>query len=331
MATISKNLRAAVPWSPRPERSCDIIWRFADNPIIDPKSFPGTLGVFNSAVVRFGNEYAGVFRVEKKTRFPRLHAGFSTDGLHWEIESTPFEFTTDVRNRTDHEYAYDPRVCQVDGVYYVTWCAGHDGPSIGIAHTEDFEAFHRIENAFLPFNRNGVLFPRKINGNYLMLSRPSDDGHTPFGTIYLSQSPDLCYWGKHREVMGPTSIDEGIWWESTKIGAGPTPIETSEGWLLIYHGVMTTCNGFEYSMGAALLDLDEPWRVRYRSRELLMAPSADYEVKGHVDNVIFPCAALYEQDTGHLAIYYGAADTSTCVAFCEMESLLDWIKANSAT
>src|SRR5258706_514854 len=86
------------------------------------------------------------------------------------------------------------------------------------------------QNPIIPHNRNGVLFPRKINGNYAMFSRPSDTGHTPFGDIFYSESPDLVYWGKHRFVMGPKSWT----WESTKIGAGPTPIETPEGWLLFY-------------------------------------------------------------------------------------------------
>ena len=151
-----------------------------------------------------------------------------------------------------------------------------------------------MENAFLPFNRNGVLFPRKINGNYAMLSRPSDNGHTPFGDIYYSESPDMTHWGRHRYVMGTAGG-----WQSTKIGAGPIPIETTEGWLLIYHGVLTSCNGFVYSFGAALLDLDQPWKVIARGEPYLLAPQAPYERVGDVPNVAFPCAALV--DAGHRA------------------------------
>ena len=99
----------------------------------------------------------------------------------------------------------------------------------------------------MPYNRNGVLFPRKIGGEYLMLSRPSDTGHTSFGDIFVSRSPDLKYWGCHRYVMGTVKGDESAW-QSTKIGPGPTPIETDGGWLLIYHGVLTTCNGYVYRM-----------------------------------------------------------------------------------
>jgi beta-1,4-mannooligosaccharide/beta-1,4-mannosyl-N-acetylglucosamine phosphorylase len=181
-----------------------------------------------------------------------------------------------------------------------------------------------MENAYLPFNRNGVLFPRRIQGKYAMLSRPSDNGHTPFGDIYYSESPDMVHWGCHRFVMGTSGG-----WQSTKIGAGPIPIETSEGWLLIYHGVLTSCNGFVYSFGAALLDLDQPWRVIARGEPYLLAPQAPYERTGDVPNVAFPCAALADAETGRLAIYYGGADTVVCLAFAQVDDLIDFVKTNS--
>ena len=318
-----------IPWQPRPESCDEVVWRHDANPIIDRGHFPNVLGVFNSAVVPYEDRFAGVFRVEKKRRFPKLHVGFSEDALHWDIDPDPIEYASDVVERPTNEYAYDPRVCEIDGSYYLTWCAGHIGPTIGVAKTDDFQTFHRIESAFLPFNRNGVLFPRKIGGYYWMLSRPSDDAHTQFGDIYISRSPDLIHWGNHRLVMRRGGMEHGIWWQVTKIGAGPIPIETQDGWLLLYHGVMDTCNGLEYSMGAALLDLDEPWKVAYRKSDLLLAPERDYEINGHTDNVVFPCAAMYDEALDRLAIYYGAADTSTCIAYAEMQPLIDSIKSDS--
>ena len=106
-----------------------------------------------------------------------------------------------------------------------------------------------------------------------MLSRPSDTGHTAFGDIFYSQSPDLEYWGHHRFVMGTFGGDASAW-QATKIGPGPVPIETDEGWLLIYHGVLQTCNGFVYRMGCALLDLEQPWKVLYRSKYYILGPSS---------------------------------------------------------
>jgi beta-1,4-mannooligosaccharide/beta-1,4-mannosyl-N-acetylglucosamine phosphorylase len=200
------------------------------------------------------------------------------------------------------------------------------GASIGLGKTKDFKTFTRLPNPFMPYNRNGVLFPRKVNGKYLLLSRPSDSGHTPFGNIYLSESPDLKYWGNHKFVMGSGGMG---WWQGTKVGAGPIPIETKEGWLLFYHGVSYTCSGFVYSFGAALLDLNDPGKVLYRTRDYLLTPEKPYETIGFVANVTFPCANIYDAPTGRIAIYYGAADTYTAIAFTQVDELIDYIKKNS--
>ncbi|HEY3395872.1 MAG TPA: glycoside hydrolase family 130 protein [Lacipirellulaceae bacterium] len=317
-----------IPWQERPPDCRDVMWRHSANPIIGRRHMPGVQGIYNSAVAAYGDGFVGVFRVEKRNRFPHLHVGWSDDGLDWHIEPEPIEFAGgDPGSRAD--YAYDPRVCKIDATYYITWCGGHNGPTISIASTRDFQTFERLENAFLPFNRNGVLFPRKIDGKYMMLSRPSDDGHTPFGDIYLSQGPDMVHWGMHRMVMRRGGGEVGQWWQRTKIGAGPIPIETDDGWLMIYHGVMDTCNGFVYSMGAALLELEKPWLVRYRTNQHILTPEQDYEVSGHVPNVVFPCAALHDQQTSRLAVYYGAADTSCCVAYAHLDELITFVKDNS--
>jgi beta-1,4-mannooligosaccharide/beta-1,4-mannosyl-N-acetylglucosamine phosphorylase len=207
----------------------------------------------------------------------------------------------------------------------VTWCNGYHGPTIGIARTKDFVKFEQLENAFLPYNRNGVLFPRKFNGKFLMLSRPSDTGHTPFGDIFVSESPDMQYWGKHRHVMSKG----GQWWQGTKIGAGPSPLETDRGWLLFYHGVTTTCNGFVYSIGAVILDRKEPWKVKARLNQALLTPEASYELTGFVPGVCFPVGQLVDGATGRLAIYYGAADTFCALCFGQVDEIMDYVQANS--
>jgi beta-1,4-mannooligosaccharide/beta-1,4-mannosyl-N-acetylglucosamine phosphorylase len=116
-------------------------------------------------------------------------------------------------------------------------------------------------------------------------------------------------------------------WQSTKVGAGPTPIETKEGWLVLYHGVLTSCNGFVYSMGVALLDLDEPWKVIARARDYLLSPQAPYEQVGDVPNVVFPCAALLDRPTDRLTIYYGAADTVVCLAHGYLSEVLSFVRS----
>ena len=313
-----------IPWEERPEGSTDVVWRFSRNPVIPRDLIPSSNSIFNSAVVPFQGAFAGVFRCDDRRRHMQLHAGRSEDGYAWDIDDERIHFQCDDPEVGRFEYGYDPRVCWIDDRYYVTWCNGYHGPTIGVAYTHDFKTYHQLENALLPFNRNGVLFPRKIRGKYVMLNRPSDNGHTPFGDVFLSESPDMVHWGGHRHVMAAKAG-----WQSTKIGAGPIPIETTEGWLLIYHGVLTSCNGFVYSMGAALLDLDEPWKVRYRSAPYILSPQEPYECVGDTPNVVFPCAALCDAPTGRIAIYYGAADTVTGLAFTYAHELIDFVKVNS--
>jgi beta-1,4-mannooligosaccharide/beta-1,4-mannosyl-N-acetylglucosamine phosphorylase len=316
---------ANLPWEDRPEGTFGPLWRYSRNPVIQRDLLPTSNSIFNSAVVPFDGGFAGVFRCDDWTRRMELHAGFSADGLDWRIDRTRVEFISDDGEIGRFVYGYDPRVVRIDDRYYVTWCNWYYGPTIGLAWTEDFHKFYQKENAYLPFNRNGVLFPRKIDGRFAMLSRPSDNGHTPFGDIFYSESPDLCFWGRHRHVMSPIANT----WQSTKVGGGPVPIETSEGWLLVYHGVLTSCNGFVYSAGVALLDLDQPWKVIARSAPYVLSPQATYECVGDVPNVVFPCAMLCDDATGRLAIYYGAADTVTALAFGHVADLVEFAKEQS--
>jgi len=316
---------AHLPWEERPRGSADVLWRCSRNPIIPRDPFAGAQGVYNSAAIAWQGAFLGVMRVEHRDSMPRLHLARSRDGIHWDIEHEPIRMTGGDPEISRPAYTYDPRLVQIDDEYFVTWCTDYHGPTIGIARTRDFVTSQQLENAFLPYNRNGVLFPRKLGGMYLMLSRPSDNGHTPFGDIYLSESPDLVHWGRHRWVMGRG----GQWWQSTKIGAGPVPIETTRGWLLFYHGVITNCNGFVYSVGAALLDRDDPTKVLSRSNEYLLSPAMEYETVGFVPNVCFPCAAICDSPTGRIALYYGAADTYTALAFCRVDEVLEFLSAHS--
>ncbi len=327
MSKIIGNSLPGIPWMDKPENYKMPVWRYSGNPIIGRNAIECSNSVFNSAVVPFQDGYAGIFRCDSKSVSMDLFPGFSRDGIHWKIKEEPVLFEGGDEEIIKREYRYDPRVCFLEDRYYVTWCNGYHGPTIGMGYTFDFKTFYQMENAFLPYNRNGVLFPRKIRGYYGLLSRPSDTGHTPFGDIFYSQSKDLEYWGHHRHIMGPIKGDASAW-QSMKIGPGPVPIETDEGWLLIYHGVINTCNGFVYRVGCALLDIDEPWKVKCRSKYYILAPYEYYECVGDVPNVVFPCAALTDGDTGRIALYYGCADTVTGLAFTTVNDLMEYMKKN---
>ncbi|MDP3179318.1 MAG: glycoside hydrolase family 130 protein [Spirochaetaceae bacterium] len=314
-----------MPWQERPAGAL-AVWRHRGNPLIGWNPTGSCARVFNSAVVPFGGAYAGVFRADHRNGRAHLHAGFSDDGLSWRIEDGEIGWKDEEGRDFQPGYAYDPRVARIEGRHYVTWCCDFSGAALALGVTDDFRSFTRLENPSCPYNRNGVLFPRKVGGMYLLLSRPSDSAHTPFGDIFLSESPDLVHWGRHRKVM---SRGTSGWWQGTKIGAGPVPIETTEGWLLFYHGVSGTCNGFVYSFGAALLDLDRPSRVIYRTRDYLLTPQEPYETTGFVPNVAFPCATLHDASTGRIAIYYGAADTCVALAYCRVDEVLQAMRGAS--
>ena len=316
-----------MPWQDRPEGSGNLpVWRYNENPIIGRNPAKGVARIFNSAVMPYKDSFIGVFRGEQTNGIPYIYLGRSKDAIHWEFEEDKIPFKDENGNDFMPRYAYDPRLVKVEDTYYIMWCQDFYGASIGIAKTQDFETFTRIENPFIPFNRNAVLFPRKINGKYMMMSRPSDSGHTPFGDIFLSESPDMVYWGRHRHMMGNNS---GNWWENVKIGGGAAPIETTEGWLLFYHGVTGTCNGYVYSIGGAILDIDNPSVVKYRCSTFLLTPEEWYEERGFVPNVAFPCATIHDAQSGKIAIYYGCADTYVGLASTTVEDVVSYIKEHS--
>ncbi len=315
-----------LPWEDRPAGSNDAVWRYSGNPIIGWNPVGRVARIFNSAAIPYEGAFVGVFRADHRNGRADLHFGRSADGIHWDIDADVIPWQDENGRPKPNSYGYDPRLVKIEDTYYITWCDDFPGASIGMGRTQDFRTWVKMENPLMPFNRNGVLFPRRINGQYGLLSRPSDSGHTPFGDIILSWSPDLTYWGRHRLVM---SRGGQGWWQSTKIGAGPVPIETNEGWLLFYHGVTTTCNGYVYSTGVVLLDLEDPSKVLYRTRDYLMTPEKDYETVGFVPNVAFPCAAIADAPTGRIVLYYGAADTYTALAFCQVDEVLAYLKGNS--
>ena len=138
----------------------------------------------------------------------------------------------------------------------------------------------------------------------------------------MSYSLDLRYWGDNREVIPR----EGAWWDANKIGLSAPPLETPEGWLILYHGVRTTASGAIYRLGLALLDLEDPGKVIRRTNEWIFGPKATYEREGDVDDVVFPCGWI-EKDK-RMMIYYGAADSCIALATANLDELLHFVLHN---
>ena len=193
-----------MPWQDRPagDRHDAPIWRYTDNPIIGRNPAPGVARIFNSAVARYQDGYVAVLRGEQTDGVPQVYLGRSGDGIHWTVDPGKVPFTDETGKPFMPPSAYDPRLVKVEDTWYIMWCTDFFGAAIGMAKTRDFKTFTRIENPFLPFNRNAVLFPRKIGGKFKLLSRPSDSGHTPFGDIFVSESA-----GPH--LLGPPPPCDG--------------------------------------------------------------------------------------------------------------------------
>lgn len=312
------------PW----QEPCDDspVWRYSHNPVVSRHALPFSNTIFNSGVATFGGKFVGIFRVDSKVMTRTLHIGWSDNGIDWKINPEAIRFQPEHDEIPPCNNPYDPRVVKLGERYYIIWCNVWHGPTLGMGYTDDFQAFRQMETASLPFNRNGVLFPEIINGKYALLSRPCSNGDCADGEIFYSESPDLTHWGKFRHVFGPS-----YGWSRAKVGSGPAPIKTQYGWLLIYHGVRPSCNGFIYSAGAALLDLEKPWKPIAIAKPFLMTPETQYECVGDVPNVVFPAGMLHEEATGRLAIYYGAADTCLALAFSTVERLVHFVQDNSTT
>jgi len=316
------------PFEEKPTNCQGPIWRYSKNPIIPRESQPGFARVFNSAILRMedGN-YEGIFRVEDLSLIPNLHLGRSEDGIHFQLEREPLRFLDETGHPAEPtKWSYDPRLTKIGDTYWLIFCDEFDDfPSIGMAYSKDLKTFVKLNRPFPPLSRNGALFPEKIGGKYWMLYRPTVDAGRNLD-MFIASSDDLHHWGDyslfyHRPPLG---------WSCLKVGAGATPIKTKRGWLVLYHGVIGTCNGYVYSMGAMLTDLEDPRKVIAVGKNYLLHPVEPYETSGFVPNVCFPCSAIVDEETGRIAIYYGAADTILALAFSTVDGLVDWVLENKA-
>ena len=153
-----------VPWQERPtELTGAPVWRYNENPIIGRNPVKGVARIFNSAVMPYEDGFIGVFRGEQTNGIPYIYLGRSKDAIHWNFDENKINFVDEEGKPFMPRYAYDPRLVKVEDTYYIIWCQDFYGAAIGMAKTTDFKTFTRIENPFLPFNRNAVLFPRKVS------------------------------------------------------------------------------------------------------------------------------------------------------------------------
>ncbi len=307
---------------PKFKHDRQLFTRFAGNPILTPARWPYQVNsTFNPGAVRHNGQTYLLVRVEDMRGYSHLTFARSRDGItNWQIDEEP-TFMPDPVYYEEQWGIEDPRIVWLAEreEYAVTYVSfSKDGPMVSLALSKDLHSFSRKGAMLPPEDKDASLFPRLINDRYVLIHRPIIRGEAH---MWISFSPDLKYWGDHK-ILIPVRPGR---WDSTRVGLGPPPIETREGWLIIYHGVRITVSGALYRVGMALLDLEKPWEIIRRSEEWVFGPREPYERVGDVPGVTFPTGIVLNETSGELLMYYGAADTCVCLAMAKLDNLLDYL------
>ena len=308
-------------------RAQQLFTRYELNPILTADGWPYSCNsVFNPAAARLDSgETVLLVRVEDYRGFSHLTVARSADGFtDWQIDAEP-TFVPSPAYDEERWGIEDARAVWLGekGAWAVTYTAySEDGPLVALALTEDFRTFERMGALMPPDDKNAALFPRKIDGRWMLLHRPTSSQRDMHPHIWASFSLDLQHWSQPHSVL---RARPGAWWDHERIGIASPPIETDEGWLLLYHGVRAATGGDLYRVGLALLDLDDPTQVLLRGEPWIFGAREPYERHGDVPNTVFPCGHVLDRETGELRLYYGAADTCVAVATAPLDDLLDWI------
>ena len=301
--------------------------RHPKNPILTPQDWPYPINsVFNAGATTLpSGETLLLCRVEDRRGISHLTVARSQDGVSgWVIDPAP-TLVPDPEHYPEELWGIeDPRITWVPelnqyAVAYTSYSRG--GPGVSLALTSDFRSFDRYGVVMPPEDKDAALLPGRFRGQWVMLHRPvpaSGGAH-----IWMSCSPDLRHWGSHRIVI---EARRGAWWDAGKIGMSPPPVETDEGWLIIYHGVRYTAAGCLYRLGLALLDREDPTRCLLRGDEWIFGPEMPYERVGDVGEVVFPCGYTLAPDGDSINLYYGAADTTLALATGSVRELLAWLR-----
>ena len=304
--------------------------RHEKNPILTAADWPYPVHtVFNPGATRLADGTTLLLcRVEERTGLSHLCAARSVNGIDgWKIDQEA-TLRPDPEHHPEELWGIeDPRITFVPelGKYAIAYTAfSKSGPGVALALTKDFHSFERCGLVMQPDDKDAALLPRRIDGSFALIHRPVHDSGAH---VWISLSPDLRNWGSHKLLL---QARRGGWWDANKVGLSPPLIETSAGWLMLYHGVRHTASGSLYRLGVALLALEQPERCLARGDSWIFGPEAEYERQGDVDDVAFPCGYTVGDDGDTLRIYYGAADTSVAVATGSIRQILAWLEKHSS-
>jgi predicted GH43/DUF377 family glycosyl hydrolase len=306
-------------------RDDELFRREPFNPILTASDWPYPMNsVFNPAAVLHDGETVLLSRVEDRRGISHLTVARSADGrTGWRIESKPL-IADDPDDPTNCWGVEDPRITYVEelGAYVIAYTAyGPGGPCVALAMTEDFVTAEPFGVVMPPEDKNASLLPRRVGDHFVLFHRPVSVTSRR-ADVWLSRSSDLRSWTTPEPVL---QSRDGAWWDATRIGMGPPPIETPAGWLAVYHGVKMVVNMSIYRVGLALLDLEHPTRVLRRTRPWVLGPAAPYEITGDVPNVIFPTGLVHDPGTDELRLYYGAGDSCVAMASAHLPDVLAFL------
>jgi beta-1,2-mannobiose phosphorylase / 1,2-beta-oligomannan phosphorylase len=263
-------------------------------------------------------------RVEDRRGHSHLCAARSANGVdNWEIDPKPTLMADPEHFPEELWGVEDPRITYIPELskYAIVYTAfTHEGPGVALAFTEDFCQFERYGVIMPPEDKDAALLPHRIGGHWALIHRPVN---SPRAHMWVSYSADLRHWGSHKLMM---EARWGSWWDANKIGLSSPPIETPQGWLVIYHGVRQTAAGSLYRVGLALFDLNAPEHCLKRGDEWVFGPEEPYEQNGDVGYVVFPCGYTVASDGDTIHLYYGAADSSIGLATGSIRALLEWLE-----
>ena len=305
----------------------ELFQRFEGNPIITAADFPKMVNaVFNPGAIEFEGRTLLLVRVEHRTGLSSLAIATSDDGLtKWQIDPTR-GLEPDPNLLEECWGIEDPRITRINDEYYVVYVSySAYGPLVSLAKTRDFIHWERCGVLQPTEDKDAALFPVMFDGRWALIHRPVPAAAGLGAHMWLSFSPDLHYWGESRVLL---PARRGGWWDANKVGLGPPPLLTKQGWLVCYHGVRVTASGSIYRLGLALLARDDPSRVLARGNEWIFGPQATYERSGDVPDVVFPCGWILRDDGDTLHLYYGAADSVICVATASLAELMGHLEVH---
>ena len=283
-----------------------------------PKDLPG-LDLSDPRTIRYRNAAGGFAPGNQEfsdylSHISHLRVARSSDGVTFEIDPEP---TITPAAHLEEYGIEDPRITEIDGVFHITYVSvSRLGITTSRLTTTDFKTFDRRGVMMHPDQKDVILFPEKIGGSYVALTRPMPGSFGRVLAMWIARSDDLVTWGDHRPVALPR---RGAW-DEMRVGASCVPFRVDGGWLAIYHGAD---RGNHYGMGALLLDAGDPGKVLARTRRPLLAPETDYEHDGFLRDVVFPTGCLMLDQTGErIRVYYGAADECICAADFRVDQII---------